>query len=108
VSVLGGVLVLAPSTLHVLQLRRAYSHTTFSTLKFSYVAYYNRNVNSGFGGQHFRNEMGVALLIEPPLKSSPNDKMLPLFKRGGALCLLIQLTNLETYYFVMFLGSFAS
>jgi hypothetical protein len=32
-------------------------------------------------GDNLGSYMGVGFLIEPPLKSSPNDKMLPLFKR---------------------------
>ena len=56
------------------------------------------NVSSGLEGQRFRNEIGVGFLIEPELKSSPNDETLPSFK-GGAIHLLKSC--------VIFLGSFA-
>ena len=52
-------------------------------LKFYCMGYYNWNVDSGLPGQYFRNEIGVGFLIEPPLKSSPNNKMLLLSKRGA-------------------------
>ena len=41
------------------------------------------NVNSGLEGQHFKNQIEVGFPIEPPLKSSPNDKMLSSFNRGA-------------------------
>ena len=49
---------------------------------FCYVGDYNKNVNSGFEEKQFRNCIRVDFAIEPPLKSSQNDKMLPSFKRG--------------------------
>ena len=35
------------------------------------------------GGNILEINPGVGFLIEPPLKSSPNDKMLPSIKRGA-------------------------
>lgn len=49
------------------------------------------NVNSGTKGQQFRNSFGPSFLIEPLLKSSPNDKMLTSFKRGAIFLLKINL-----------------
>ena len=43
----------------------------------------NRSVNSGPEGQQFRNEIRVGFLIEPPLKSSPNEKLLGLVHTGS-------------------------
>ena len=37
------------------------------------------NVTCGLEGQQFREEFKVGFFIKPPLKSSPNNKMLPSF-----------------------------
>ena len=46
-------------------------------LKLNYVGDYNMNVNSGIEGHHSRNYIMVGFFIKHPLKSPPNDKMLP-------------------------------
>jgi hypothetical protein len=40
-------------------------------------------IYSGLEGHWFRNWIRVCFLIEPSLKSSPDDEMLPSFKRGS-------------------------
>ena len=67
---------------------------------------YNRNVNSGLEGQHFRNYIGVGIFITTPLKSSPNDKMLPSFKEGAIYLLKLAHKSWKPL-FCDFLGSFA-
>ena len=57
-------------------------------LKFYYVGDYNRSKNS-------KIKLGVSYLIEPPLESSPIDKMLPLFKKWQ-YTFSNQVTNVET------------
>ena len=54
-------------------------------------------------GQKFKTSIGVGILIKPPLKSSPNDKMLPSFKRWAIY--LLKPTHKSWNYYV--LGSFA-
>ena len=34
-------------------------------------------------GNNLRIKLGLVVFIKPPLKSSPNDKMLPSFERGA-------------------------
>ena len=70
-------------------------------LKFSYVGDYNKDVNSGLQGQQFRNLIGVCFLIEPPFKSSPNDRMLPSFRRG-AIYLLESIHGSWNRYFYFY------
>ena len=58
-------------------------------------------------GQQSRNEIEVGFFkIEAPLKSSPNDKILPSSK-DGEYTYSNQLINLETKFFCDILGSFA-
>ena len=49
-------------------------------LKFCYLGGYDRIFNSGLEGNIVKVKLGVGVLIEPPLKSSPKDKMLTSFK----------------------------
>ena len=55
--------------------------THSSNFWFYCVGDYNRNVNSGLEGSNLEIKLG--LVIEPPLKSSLNDKMSSSFKRGA-------------------------
>ena len=50
-------------------------------------------------------KLGLVFLIEPPLKSSLNDQMLPSFKRGAIY--LLKSTHTLKLIFCDFLGSFA-
>ena len=70
-------------------------------LKFCYVGNYNKNVNSGLETQQFRNYVRVGFLIEPSLKLSPSDEMLPSFKRGP-IYLLKSTHKSWNHYFVIF------
>jgi hypothetical protein len=71
-------------------------------LKFCYVVYLNRNINSGLEEQ----EIWVGLFIAPSLKTSSNEKWLPSFKIGE-IDLLKLAHKSWNLYFVIFLGSFA-
>jgi hypothetical protein len=75
-------------------------------LKLCCVGDNNKNVNSGLKGQQFINLIRVGFLFLPPLKSSPNDKMLPSFNRGAIYLLNFSHTTLN-HYLMIFLGSFA-
>ena len=91
-----------------LHVRGDYSYSKFYMLKICYVAKINRNVNSGLEGQQCRNEIGVGFLINPSLKLSPNEKMLPSFKREAIYNIPTQISSqVLKPLFCDFLGSFA-
>ena len=66
-------------------------------LELCYIGDYNRIVDSGLEGQQFRNEIRVGFFIEPPLKSSPEErKQCYLYSKERQYTYANQLTNLET------------
>ena len=52
-------------------------------------------------GNNLRIKLGLVVFIKPPLKSSPNDKMLPSFERGAIYPLKLAHKSWN-HYFVSF------
>ena len=66
-----------------MQVMNGYSLSIFEMLEFYYLRDYNRNVNSGLEGNKLYIKLGLIFFIKSPLKSSPSEELLPLYKRGA-------------------------